>query len=278
MPGWSPLVSGWDPAVGLPTSPTPLAAGPAGWWRHGPSTPFVLSEVRGNDVVYFQDFPIAQGDHRDGHGARWEHDPAGFHRHAHVRQHRAACRGRGGSRRGPLEDRRVCSRHPTVTASCAPCVSRSRRATSRVATARSRRSSSATIRRTGTDSTTSAGRCGSSRSTTGARSGSRWSARSPATRSGRRSTSRRRSRTRSGRSSHDCPAAPNPARRSASTASVDTRGRRPRPVHRRSRASRRGRRRSGSPRPTYRATPRSASSRSSVASTTGSSRGRSSQR
>ena len=48
---------GWDPAVGLPTSPTPLAAGPAGWWRHGPSTSFVLSEVRGNDVVYFQDFP-----------------------------------------------------------------------------------------------------------------------------------------------------------------------------------------------------------------------------
>jgi hypothetical protein len=47
----------WDPAVGLPTSPTPLAAGPAGWWRHGPSTPFVLSEVRGSDVVYFQDFP-----------------------------------------------------------------------------------------------------------------------------------------------------------------------------------------------------------------------------
>jgi hypothetical protein len=48
---------GWDPAVGLPSSPTPWAAGPSGWWRHGPSTPFVLSEVRGNDVVYFQEFP-----------------------------------------------------------------------------------------------------------------------------------------------------------------------------------------------------------------------------
>jgi hypothetical protein len=49
---------GWDPKVGIPTSPTPWAAAPAGWWRRGPSTPFVLSETRGNDVVYFRDYPI----------------------------------------------------------------------------------------------------------------------------------------------------------------------------------------------------------------------------
>jgi hypothetical protein len=49
---------GWDPKVGLPTSPTPFASAPPGWWRHGPSTPFVLSETRGNDVIYFRDFPI----------------------------------------------------------------------------------------------------------------------------------------------------------------------------------------------------------------------------
>jgi hypothetical protein len=49
---------GWDPGAGLPTSPTPAAAAVPGWWRAGPSTPFVLSETRGNDVVYFRDFPI----------------------------------------------------------------------------------------------------------------------------------------------------------------------------------------------------------------------------
>jgi hypothetical protein len=49
---------GWDPTVGIPTSPTPWAASPAGWWRHGPSTPFVVSETRGTDVVYFREFPV----------------------------------------------------------------------------------------------------------------------------------------------------------------------------------------------------------------------------
>ncbi len=49
---------GWDPSAGLPPAPTPLAAGPGGWWRHGPSTPFALSEVRAQDVTYFRDFPI----------------------------------------------------------------------------------------------------------------------------------------------------------------------------------------------------------------------------
>ncbi len=48
---------GWDPDVGLPLTPTPLAAGQDGWWRHGPSTPFAISEVRGNDTIYFQEFP-----------------------------------------------------------------------------------------------------------------------------------------------------------------------------------------------------------------------------
>jgi hypothetical protein len=48
---------GWDPLAGLPPSPTPSMAGPPGWWRHGASTGFVLSEVRGSDVVYFRDFP-----------------------------------------------------------------------------------------------------------------------------------------------------------------------------------------------------------------------------
>ncbi|HSL77529.1 MAG TPA: hypothetical protein VK867_11325, partial [Candidatus Limnocylindrales bacterium] len=49
---------GWDPNVGAPTSPTPAASAAAGWWRHGASTPFVLSEVRGSDLMYFRDFPV----------------------------------------------------------------------------------------------------------------------------------------------------------------------------------------------------------------------------
>jgi hypothetical protein len=48
---------GWDPDSGLPVTPSPLAAGPDGWWRQGPSTPFAISEVRGNDAIYFQEFP-----------------------------------------------------------------------------------------------------------------------------------------------------------------------------------------------------------------------------
>ncbi|HET9084443.1 MAG TPA: hypothetical protein VFN41_08575 [Candidatus Limnocylindrales bacterium] len=49
---------GWDATAGVPTSPTPWAAAPVGWWRHGPSTPFVMSETRASDVVYFRDFPV----------------------------------------------------------------------------------------------------------------------------------------------------------------------------------------------------------------------------
>lgn len=48
---------GWDPDEGLPATPTPWAAGPPGWWRHGPSTPFAVSEVRADNVTYFQEFP-----------------------------------------------------------------------------------------------------------------------------------------------------------------------------------------------------------------------------
>ena len=48
---------GWDPAAGLPSSPTPWAVAPAGWWRHGPSTSFALSEIRANDIGYFQEYP-----------------------------------------------------------------------------------------------------------------------------------------------------------------------------------------------------------------------------
>ncbi len=62
---------GWDPKAGVPTSPTPWAAAPAGWWRHGPSTPFVVSETRASDVDYYRDFPvpkatIEQNTGRDG--------------------------------------------------------------------------------------------------------------------------------------------------------------------------------------------------------------------
>jgi hypothetical protein len=48
---------GWDPEIGLPSNPTPSAGGPVGWWRHGPSTPFAVSEVRSRDLVYFREFP-----------------------------------------------------------------------------------------------------------------------------------------------------------------------------------------------------------------------------
>jgi hypothetical protein len=48
---------GWDPDVGLPLTPTPWAAGPDGRWRHGPSSPFAISEVRAKDAIYFQEFP-----------------------------------------------------------------------------------------------------------------------------------------------------------------------------------------------------------------------------
>ncbi len=48
---------GWDAPGHLPPGPAPVADAPAGWWRHGPSTPFALSEVRSEDLVYFRDFP-----------------------------------------------------------------------------------------------------------------------------------------------------------------------------------------------------------------------------
>jgi hypothetical protein len=46
---------GWDPVNGLPRSPTPWASGPAGWWRHGPSTPFALGEIPSRDLASFVD-------------------------------------------------------------------------------------------------------------------------------------------------------------------------------------------------------------------------------
>lgn len=49
---------GWPSGVGVPETPTPWAGGPAGWWRRGPSTPFVLSEVRAGDAAYFREFPL----------------------------------------------------------------------------------------------------------------------------------------------------------------------------------------------------------------------------
>ncbi|MGZ9159604.1 MAG: hypothetical protein ACXW4T_00450 [Candidatus Limnocylindrales bacterium] len=48
----------WDPEAGLPAVPTPWAAAPPGWWRHGPSVAFVVSEVRVDDLAYFRDFPV----------------------------------------------------------------------------------------------------------------------------------------------------------------------------------------------------------------------------
>ena len=47
-----------DPSTTYPMTPTPWATGPAGWWRHGPSGPFALSEMRAGDVTYFRDFPV----------------------------------------------------------------------------------------------------------------------------------------------------------------------------------------------------------------------------
>ena len=50
---------GWDAAAGLlPAAPSPWAAGPEGRWRHGPSTPFALSEIRATDIAYFAEFPV----------------------------------------------------------------------------------------------------------------------------------------------------------------------------------------------------------------------------
>lgn len=49
---------GWRDGLGIPETPTPWAAGPPGWWRRGPSSPFVLSEVRAGDAAYFREFPV----------------------------------------------------------------------------------------------------------------------------------------------------------------------------------------------------------------------------
>jgi hypothetical protein len=47
----------WHPDAGMPGDPTPSAGSP-GAWRHGPSGPFVLSELRAADVIYFTDYPV----------------------------------------------------------------------------------------------------------------------------------------------------------------------------------------------------------------------------
>jgi hypothetical protein len=48
----------WGETGGLPATPTPWAIAPAGWWRHGPSGPFALSELRAADLTYYRDFPV----------------------------------------------------------------------------------------------------------------------------------------------------------------------------------------------------------------------------
>ena len=47
----------WDRRLGPPRSPTPVAAGPDGWWRRGPSTPFSLSEAPVGELFDLQQFP-----------------------------------------------------------------------------------------------------------------------------------------------------------------------------------------------------------------------------
>ncbi len=52
----------WNPGEGLPVTPAPWAAPPAGWWRHGPSVPFALAEVSAVDATAasFRDLPTPQ--------------------------------------------------------------------------------------------------------------------------------------------------------------------------------------------------------------------------
>ena len=76
---------GWDPDGGLPATPTPWAAGPAGWWRHGPSTPFAVSEVASRQRHLLPGLPEPGGDHREDDGGRWNDAAPRFHRHADVR-------------------------------------------------------------------------------------------------------------------------------------------------------------------------------------------------
>ncbi len=47
----------WQAGTASPENPTPAAAGPAGWWRPGPSTPFALAEIGSDDVLQFDDAP-----------------------------------------------------------------------------------------------------------------------------------------------------------------------------------------------------------------------------
>lgn len=49
---------GRDPSSGYPQTPSAWATAPAGWWRHGPSGPFALSELRAADLLYFREFPV----------------------------------------------------------------------------------------------------------------------------------------------------------------------------------------------------------------------------
>ena len=48
---------GWDPERTVPDTPAPWAAAPIGWWRHGPSTPFVLAELPAGDALYVSEVP-----------------------------------------------------------------------------------------------------------------------------------------------------------------------------------------------------------------------------
>ncbi len=47
----------WDPKRTVPDTPAPWAAGPVGWWRHGPSTPFVLAELPAGDSLDVSEVP-----------------------------------------------------------------------------------------------------------------------------------------------------------------------------------------------------------------------------
>lgn len=48
----------WSPIAGGPVTATPAASAAAGAWRHGPSSPFALSEVRASDAIYFDRYPV----------------------------------------------------------------------------------------------------------------------------------------------------------------------------------------------------------------------------
>ena len=78
---------------GCPHGPTPWAAAPAGWWRHGPSTPFV--RLRGprqrRRLLPRLPGPEARPSRRPRRSDGSTILP-GLHRHADVRQRRAARR------------------------------------------------------------------------------------------------------------------------------------------------------------------------------------------